>query len=100
MLLYIDLTPEPESPTASIRQDLNRLLFKSPLKSPLRSPVKMKYSLEEEKILKRLIMTDDVLKSKKGLLNLMQQEPFNRVPEWTIVSLRTKIADMKKKIKS
>lgn len=64
----------------------------SPLKSPLRSPFKVKYTEEQERVLTRILITDDnIWKSKKVLLELMSTDPFNKVPLRTLVSLRTKI---------
>jgi len=83
------LTAPLPSPTSNLQFGFNHLKIKA--------PTKLKYSSEEEKVLTRLILTKaDIINTTEGLNLLLKQSPFNKVPNPSLVSLRTKIRDMKK----
>jgi len=64
----------------------------------LESPVKNKYGRDEKMILRRLVLTQDpIFNTADGLRKLLAQPPFSDVQR-SLVSIRTKIRDIKKSI--
>ncbi|XP_025412572.1 uncharacterized protein LOC112685030 [Sipha flava] len=85
----------PESPTKRLRSTFEHCA----LKSPLKFPHKVKYSAEEELILRRLVLTNDpILSSFDNILKLLKTLPFNEVPTRSVISIRTKVRDIKKQL--
>ncbi|KAL5232595.1 hypothetical protein ACI65C_013111 [Semiaphis heraclei] len=81
--IYNETPQSPQTPTTAMGQSFRRI--------SVVSPVKQKYTLEEERTLRQLVLTKDpILNTSEGLRQLLSTPVFNKVPR-SLASIRTKI---------